>query len=216
LAIELTQRVLANMTDTAAADIKRAEVLADQALASSSRSALAYFAKGQVSRAQNRYDEAIPEYEKAVALDRSLVRAYAHIAQCKLYTGSIEEAIPLLEQAIRLSPHDPQMFAFYVRIGLVHLLQSRIDEAIIWLGRARSADPEHPMVRAYLASVHALAGRIERAAAELAEARRLSGDGRFSSIARLRSIGHFGVPTIRALFESTFFAGLRLAGMLEE
>jgi hypothetical protein len=95
------------------------------------------------------------------------------------------------------------MFAFYVRIGLVHLLQSRIDEAIIWLGRARSADPEHPMVRAYLASAHALAGRIERAAAELAEARRLSGDGRFSSIARLRSIGHFGVPTIRALLKST-------------
>jgi adenylate cyclase len=216
LAIQLAQGVLANMTDNAAADIKRAEVLADQALASSSRSALAYFAKGQVLRAQNRYGEAIPEYEKAVALDRSLVRAYAHIAQCKLYTGSLEEAIPLLEQAIRLSPHDPQTYAFYVRIGLVHLLQSHIDEAIIWLGRARSANPEHPMVHAYLASAHALIGRIELATAELAEARRLSGDGRYSSLARLRSIGHFGVPTIQALFESTFFAGLRLAGIPEE
>jgi len=216
LAIQLTQRVLANMTDTAAADMKRAEVLVDQALASSARNALAHFAKGQVLRAQNRYDEAIPEYEQALALDRSLVRAYAHIAQCKLYTGSIEDVIPLVEQAIRLSPHDPQMFAFYVRIGLVHLLQSRIDEAIIWLGRARSADPEHSMVRAYLASAHALIGRIELATAELAEARRLSGDSRFSSIARLRSIQHFGVPTIQALFESTFFAGLRLAGMPEE
>jgi adenylate cyclase len=221
LAIELTQRVLANMTDTATTDIRRAEVLVDQALASSSRNALAHFAKGQLLRAQNRYDAAIPEYETALALDRSLVRAYAHIAQCKLYNGSIEEVIPLLEQAIRLSPHDPQIFTFYVRIGLVHLLQSRIDKAIIWLGRARSADPEHPNVRAYLASAHALIGQIELAAAELAEARRLSADDRFSNITCLKAAGltgsgSWGVPQVRELCETTYLVGLRLAGMPEQ
>jgi len=36
------------------------------------------------------------------------------------------------------------------------------------------------------------------------------------SIARLKVVGHFGVPKIRALVENAFFAGLRRAGMPEE
>ena len=48
LAIELTARALDFMTDTAGADIARAEGLAERALATSPRSPLARFAKGQV------------------------------------------------------------------------------------------------------------------------------------------------------------------------
>jgi len=55
-----------------------------------------------------------------------------------------------------------------------------------------------------------------RAAAELAEARKLSRDGRFSSIARLKATGNFGVPKFLALAEATYFAGLRKAGVPEE
>jgi hypothetical protein len=57
---------------------------------------------------------------------------------------------------------------------------------------------------------------LDRAATELTEARRLSGDDRFSSIARLKAVAYFGVPKVRALFETTYFAGLRKAGMPEE
>ena len=59
----------------------------------------------------------------------------------------------------------------------MHLLQSRTDEAILWLEKARSANPESPFVHASLASAYGLKGETERAAAELAEARRLSGEG---------------------------------------
>jgi adenylate cyclase len=216
LAIALTARVLDNMTDTAAADLTRAEALAGQALAASPRSPIAHYAEGQVLRAQNRYYDAIPEYETVLALDRNWVSAYHHIGQCKLLTGSIEEAIPFVEQAIRLSPRDPEIGLFYDRIGLVHLLQSRTDEAIAWLEKARNATPAHSGIRANLASAYAFKGETERAATELAEARRLSGDDRFSSLARLRAVRYWGIPKIRALFEATFFTGLRLAGMPEE
>ena len=67
--------------------------------------------------------------------------AHHHIGQCKLYTGSIDEAIPHVEQAIRLSPRDYQIGDYYSQIGVVHLLQSRTDEAITWLERARNAAP---------------------------------------------------------------------------
>src|SRR6266849_9252938 len=114
-------------------------------------------------------------------------------------TGSIEELIPAQERAIRLSPRDPQIGLFYSRIGYVHLLQSRTDEAIVWCEKARNANPAAAIFRSFLASAYAIGGEIERAAAELAEARRLVGDDRYATIARLRAVDSWGVPKVRAL-----------------
>src|SRR5262249_25106975 len=159
----------------------------------------------------------IPAYETVLALDRNRAMAYFAIGQCKLFTGSLEETIPLVERAIRLSPRDPQLGVYYMNVGLVNLLQSRTDEAIIWLEKARNHTPAHSITRSYLAAAYALNAETERAAVELAEARRLSPDDRFSSLACLRaSRGYWGVPNIRALFEATYFTGLRLAGMPEK
>ena len=107
------------------------------------------------------------------------------------------------------------IYGYYYWIGQAHLLKSSIDEAIVWLERARIANPEYPAPHANLASAYALRGEAERAAAELAEARRLSADGRYTSLAHLRTVG-LGAPKIRALFEATYFVGLRKAGMPEE
>jgi hypothetical protein len=101
----------------------------------------------------------------------------------------------------------------------VHLLQSRTRDAVLWLEKARGGNPRFPGFRAWLASAHALDGDTERAAAELAVAQRLSRDDRFASLARLRAVGnggYWGEPNVRALFEATYFAGLRKAGMPEE
>ena len=216
LARTLAARAMDGMTDTAIADLAHAEGLARTALAASWRSPLAHFAKGHVLRAQGRLEEAIPEYETAIALNRNWVFAYVALGACKLLTGEIEEAIPLAEQAIRLSPRDPNIGIMYDRIGYVHLLQSRIDQAILCCEKARSANPAHPLYRAHLASAYALKGETDRAAAELAEARRLTADGRYSSIAHLKAAVSYGVPKVRASVETTFFAGLRKAGMPEE
>jgi adenylate cyclase len=219
LANALTARVLDNMSDTAAADLARAEKLAGEAMAASPRSPLAHYAKAQVLRAKGQYDDAIPEYETVLALNRNWVTVYVHIGQCKMFTGSIGEVIPLVEKAVRLSPRDPEIGLFYYRLGQVHLLQSRTEEAIAWFQKARNGTPAHPVFRGGLAAAYARKGEIERAAAELAEARRLSADDRYSSIARLKAAmapGSWAVPQVRELFETTYFAGLRLAGMPEE
>jgi adenylate cyclase len=222
LASALANGVNTGVTDSAAADIARAEGLAGQALAASPRSLLAHWTKGQVLRWQGRCEEAIPEYETVIALNRNSSYAYGNLGWCKFLTGSIEETIPLQEQAIRLSRYDPFIGYFYSRIGLAHLLQSRNAEAINWFEKASSANPGLWDVHSGAASAYALKGETERASAELAEARRRKGDGRYSSIARLKAAGYFGVredsmvPKIRALFEATYFAGLRKAGMLEE
>jgi TolB-like protein/Tfp pilus assembly protein PilF len=218
LAIELTAGVLDQMSASTAAHIARAERLVRQALEAAPRSPLAHFAKGQVLRAQRRYKEAIAEYETAITFDRNWVNAFGLLAECKLFAGFIDEAIPLVERAIRLSPRDPFIAIWYYRIGLVHLLQSRIDEAIVWYEKARGAHAELPYVHSNLASAYALKGETERSAVELSKARRLSLDGRYSSIACLKAFPGpwLGVPKIRALHEATFFAGLRKAGMPDE
>ena len=216
LAIALTARVLDQMTTSTAADIARAETLIRRVTATAPLSPLTHFAKGQLLRVQRRYAEAIPEYEAAITLNRNWVNAFGLLAECKLFTGSIDNMIPLMEHAIRLSPRDPSIGIWYFRIGVAHLLQSHIDEAIVWLEKARSANSELPYAHSHLASAFALNGETERAAIELAEARRLSGDNRYSSFARLKAVQYWGVPKIRALYEATYFAGLRKAGMPEE
>jgi hypothetical protein len=89
------------------------------------------------------------------------------------------------------------------------------EEAIPWLERAGSAAPELPFVHALLAAAHGLKGDIERAAAELTKVRRLAAANRWSSIAHLKAVGYWGTPKVRALFEATYMAGLRKAGMAD-
>ena len=207
LVIALTSRVLDQMTASAAADIARAETLIRQVTATAPLSPLTHFAKGQLLRVQRRYAEAIPEYEAVITLNRNWVRAFGLLAECKLFAGSIDELIPLHEQAIRISPWDPLISIWYFRIGVAHLLQSHIDEAIVWFEKARSANSELPYAHSHLASADALNGETERAAVELVEARRLSGDHRYSSFARLKAVQYWGVPKIRALYEANISPG---------
>jgi adenylate cyclase len=218
LAGTLVSRVMNGMSDPAATDIERAQTLVGQALVTSPRYAFAHFVKGEVLRAQHRWEEAIPGYETALALNRNLAIAINGLAWCKLYAGSIEEVIPLEEQAIRLGPREPWIGHCYYLIGTVHMLQSRTDAAILWLEKARGAGPAILFNQVRLAAAYALRGETERAAEELAEAQRLDGSDLFSSIAHLKAFpgSWMGVPKIRALYEATYFAGLRKAGMPEE
>jgi adenylate cyclase len=225
--IGLAQVLAANVIDfgtssTAAADainINRAEALANRALAAAPRSPYAHLIKGLVLRVQHRCADAISEYQTVLAVDHNAAKALADIGRCRIYIGPIGEAIPLLEQAIRLSPRDPAIAYWYYRIGEAHLLQSHIDEAIVWLEKARAANQALPFVHAYLAAAYALKGEGERAAAELAEARTLPGGGawqKLQKLSRVMTSRGYETPAIRALAEATLIEGLRKAGMSEQ
>jgi tetratricopeptide (TPR) repeat protein len=215
LAGVLVNRVVQDLSDSKTADLARAEKLIDEGLAAAPGIAWGHYVKGTVLRAKARWQEAISEFETARSLDRNMTGPLQGLGWCKLFTGSLDEVIPLAEEAIRLSPREPTIGFRYLMIGHVYELQSRTDEAITWYEKARGSISGGPGVHAHLASAYALVGDIERATAELAEARRLNGDV-YSTIARLKASGQWGIPKIRALFEATYFAGLRKAGMPEE
>jgi predicted Zn-dependent protease len=103
----------------------------------------------------------------------------------------------------------------YGFIGWIHLMQSRIDDAIIWLEKGRSVGGRFYTVSYSLAAAYGLKGDGERAATALAEALRLTGD-RLSTIAKFRVNDSLYTPAVRDRFEGVFLAGLRKAGLPEE
>jgi adenylate cyclase len=217
LASMLVSRVFDFWSDAPDVDLQHADQLIARALAVSPNSAWAHYAKGQVLRAQSQYEDAAIEYETAITLDRNLANAYAWLGRCKLAIGSVDEVIPLVEYAIRLSPHDRNLAAWCWQIGAVHLLKARADEAVRWLEKARSAYAGYHYIHASLAAGYALRGETKRASVALGEARRLS--NRYSSIAGLKAAPGrqlLEAPRLRALAEATYFAGLRKAGLPEE
>jgi adenylate cyclase len=213
LAATLAFSVTDDFSDDPDEDLHRAERLVAQALAAAPNSALAHYVKGQVLFGQSRCKEAIPEYEQAIALDRSRAPAYARLGWCKFLTGSVDEAIPYFEQAIHVSPHEPTIAPWYGRMGVIYLLQAHTDEAIGWLEKANSENAQLAFVHAYLAAGYALKGETERARAELAEAQESSKI--YSSLASIKKSNWFDNPKIRALAEATYFPGLRKAGLPE-
>ncbi len=213
LAGALAVRTLDELSDTAPEDLHRAEQLDAKALAATPNSAVAHYVRGQVLRAQGRCSEAIPEYETAISLDRSRAPAYAHVGWCKFLSGSLDSAIPYLEQAIHLSPHEPGIAAWYGRIGVMQLLQGNVAEAITSLERARSDNARLPFVHAYLAAAYATIGENERAAAELGEAQKLATG--YTNLAVVKKSIWYDNPRIRALAEKNLFPALRRAGLPE-
>ena len=213
LANLLAVRALDELTPFPNDDLHRAKRLAAHALAAAPSNAMSHYARAQVLRAESRCAEAIPEYEAAVALDRSRAPAYAHIGWCKFLTGSVDGVIPYFEEAIRLSPHEPGIAPWYGRLGVVHLLQSHTDEAMVWLEKARSENARLPFVHAWLAAAYALKGQEDRARSELAEAQQLN--QAYGNLAAVKKSPWFTTPEVRALAEKTYFAGLQKAGLPE-
>jgi len=95
----------------AAADVQRAEELIARALAASPGDPLTHRVKGNLLRFTRRSEEAILEFEIALATNRNDPLTLVGLSMCKFLTGgSDQEVIALAEQAIRLSPRDPNMW----------------------------------------------------------------------------------------------------------
>ena len=206
LAWQLAARVLDQMTGSAASDIARAEMLADQALTMFPSTALAHYAKAQVLRAQQRFEGAISEYERVLELNRNWVHAIAALGHCRFVTGSIEAVIPAQERAIRLSPRDPKIWLFYYWIG-----QTKRS-----CGLRRRAAPIWNIPPPRVSRLNLCPKRRDGASCRRTrpcpqpEWRRS-----IYEFARLRAVGPFRVPNIRTLFETSYLLGPHKAGMPE-
>ena len=218
LANALVSRVIDETAESPSADMVRADSLVEQALRAAPNHAMAHHTRGQILRVRRQCDEAIPEYQSAIALDPNLPHAYAWLADCKLKTGSIEGVIPLLDRAIQLSPQDPSVGPWYWRIGIVHVYRHEPDEAVAWLekalaGYATRGPAAGYWVHGWLAAALAMKGDLARAKSELNEAWKYPF---YRNVAAIKADPVYSERRVLPLAEPSFIAGLRAAGMPEE
>jgi adenylate cyclase len=121
---------------------------------------------------KRQFDRAVAEAERAVALNPNCDSCYLVWGTCLNGVGRPEEAIPLLEKAMRLNPRYP---SYYVStLGWSYLLSRSGKEAIAALRQALSRDPNNVFAHLGLAIVYSELGREEKAQAAVAEVLRLS------------------------------------------
>jgi tetratricopeptide (TPR) repeat protein len=145
-------------TDPKAA-IRQADELISRALAIDRNFYWARFAKGYVLVTQKRFDEAIAELEQTLALSPSFVSCYAALCEANNFQGRPEKCVEYSDRAMRLSPRDPLLAAFYAEKAWALLMLQRDDQAIEWLRRTLVMIPENSIQQALLTSALALTGR---------------------------------------------------------
>lgn len=127
-------------------------------------------------RVQERWSELPEAAERIIEAYPNSENGYNHLALVRIFQGRLEEAIPLLEASMRLSPRNPTIYFREWRMALVMLLLGRREEAIAWAKRA--ANPNAPArwrATSFLMQAAASVQMGDQLAARLAvaEARRL-------------------------------------------
>ena len=118
------------------------------------------------------YDKAISEGERSVALDPSGAVELSNLASSLYMAGRAEEAIPLFQRAIRLSPFGPSYV--YREFGVALRLTGRFEEAVSALKKAIQIAPDNINAHISLASTYSMMGRESEARAEAAEVLRIN------------------------------------------
>jgi adenylate cyclase len=163
---------------------------------------------GRIRYLRREYPPAISELTVALQLNPSLALAHYGLGAALVFSGRAAESVSHLEAAIRLSPHDPNMGSFLVRIADAKYFAADYEGAVAFALRALG-QPNFQWSRyAVLIAGLAQLGRRDEARHYLAEVIRQRPD---FSIAFVRSTHLFGDPSIM----THFCEGLRKAAVPE-
>jgi adenylate cyclase len=216
LADALTSAAGGGFSDAREDDLRRAKELVSSALAIDPNYVYAHHIRANILRYEKHYEEAIAEYEIELALNPLAVIARSHLAGIKIYVGAPAEAIPLLEQAMRISPFDHNSGLIHYRLGLANLLLGNTDEAIRWSEKAVMTNSYSPSSN-YRNLAAALALKGDKAAAQAALAEAIKRQPEWTTIAKVRGqlLGFSDRPKFVELLDRTMIEGLRNAGLPE-
>ena len=155
--------------DAGESELAQAETAAANALAIDPEHAVAHFARGFTLRARGKHRAALFAFDRAVRSDANFARAYAHKGAQFLNIGRPEDALPLVQQAIDLSPDNPSIGVFHWMLGRVYFFIEDYASAIPWLQQAVAERPNLSYCWLYLIAALDLAGRTAEADQALAD-----------------------------------------------
>jgi adenylate cyclase len=186
-------------------EVNEPAAIAAHAVELDDRDPWAHLALGWVAFTRRRTDEAIDEFQRALDLNPNFAAAHGYLGFALTLDGRSDQAIAHGEQAVRMSPHDPQNALFNVALAAAHYLAGRYNDAIV-CGR-KAMQQRFGLTnghRIYIASL-AQAGRIDEARAALAKLQELQPENSIAWIER--NIPYTPVPMAK------FLEGMRKAGL---
>ena len=125
--------------------------------------------RGASLRARGRDEDAIAAFQRAVELLPAYALAYAELGRSKIDVGLADEAVADVKEAIRLSPNDPYVGAWYLWAGIAEAHIAHYRGAIKWLLKARNENRVHVNAAAWLAVAHGGLGEWDEARVYLKE-----------------------------------------------
>jgi adenylate cyclase len=152
--------------------LEKATELAKKAIAMDDSIGAAHDLLCALYLSKKEFDKAIAEGERAVALNPGDPQSLNDYATCLYVTGRPEEAIPLFEKAIRLSPLG--ISSLYVGYGGALRLTGRFEESVSALKKALLRAPDNINAHLSLAATYVRMGREKEARVEAAEVLRIN------------------------------------------
>jgi TolB-like protein/Tfp pilus assembly protein PilF len=132
-------------------------------------SALLNLSLGWMYMANRRFDEAVAQMQRAIQLDSTLVDSHTHLARTRLFQGRHAEAIAGLERAVEVSGRRSLELAF---LGHAYATAGRRADALGVLAELEARSKRGYVSPLTLAFVHIGLGDLDRAFAELDQARK--------------------------------------------
>ena len=164
------QRATFGWSEFAQQDLDNAIRYAQKAVDLDEENVLGHSVLARVYSAMQKYDLALAEAERALAINPSDAEALLAQAAVLLWTGRIAESIASAEFAARLNPNiGPEAS---LNLGLAYLLARRYADAIRLLEAARKRYPKYPLLDFPLAGAYAELGRMADATSALEQGRR--------------------------------------------
>ena len=128
-----------------------------------------HIALGYWAMMERRTEESIAAFRQAVSLNPNSAAAHSHLSRGFAFAGRDGEAIEHGNEAIRLSPLDPEMALFLGAIAVAHYTAGRYDQAAHFTTEALRLRPGFQGAQRLRCASLARAGRVEEARAFLAD-----------------------------------------------
>jgi adenylate cyclase len=213
LAHVLMGDVLNGWNGAGKAEVDRAETAARKAIGLDRNVALAHFALGYVLRLRGDHPGSLASFQEAIRIDPNFARAYAQAANALVFVGKPAEAIPMVEQALQLSPNDPAIGVFYWVKGRAYFTLGDYPKAIEALSESARVRPNLWYVQAWLAAAHALTDQAPKASETLvAFNSKFGSEYTLDRITKYYQEEQYQNPTLQAA-SAHVLKGLRKAGM---
>jgi len=199
------REVWVGWSDSPPQSLKLAMEYAQKCLALDESFSDAHAVLGMIYLVMRQWDKAVEECELAVSLNPNSADNIVILAMALRAVGRVEEALALLDKAVRLNPMPPNYYLH--EFGTCYRIMGRYEEAIAVLKRVLDDNPNYLFSRLNLIATYVMSGEEEAAHTEAMEVLKQSPD--FSVERLLMNFPYKDPKIIDSLRQCWLKAGLK-------